>query len=402
MIDRRDLLKLSAMGLALPSQMSAASKSQGPRVKLKKNVVLVCLDLGLYAGNHREGGAKCKYMNQYFSEFKNEMTFLQGISQPDLGGGHEVQPATFTGMRYDHRNHHPERQFISLDQRLAMGSVQETRNKLLYHQVSKGDFVSWNQFAQPMPPTRGLNAFHEQIFSKTDLDKEKAYIKRERDILESLARNLRRYSKGRPQDADLKASVAYQIETLNEKEKWLKVKKPYLKKQFSQNAEQSPLPNCHHNYRLVYDALEKQQTKIAVLQFGGPLTRNLDGITHGYHTLSHHGGYPERIYELEVIDDKILGGLRKFVRDLKQGGLLDDTIVLFHCGMADASAHSNKNGAAFLFGGGFKHKTHIKCADYKGVKYSSSQLFSSVLKQSGFRDLKFNGNTTVIPELFGA
>jgi len=402
MIDRRDLLKLSALGLAAPSQMVAATKGQAPRVKLKKNVVLVCLDLGLYAGNHREGGAACKYMTQYFSEFKKDMTFLQGISQPGLGGGHEVEEGTFTGLAYKDRSHYPERQFISLDQKLAMGSVQETRNKLLYHQVNRGKFVSWNQFAQPMPAHQGLNAFHEHIFSKTDLNKEKAYIKRERDILESLARNLRRYGKGRPQDIDLKASVAYQIEVLNEKEKWLKVKKPYLKKAFSESAENSPLPNCHHNYRLVYDALEKQQSKIAVLQFGGGLTRNLDGITHGYHTLSHHGGYPERIYELEIIDDKILGGLRKFIRDLKQGGLLDDTIVLFHCGMADASRHTNKNGAAFLFGGGFNHKTHLQCAEGKDVKITSSQLFSSILKQSGFRDLNFNGNNTVIPQLFGA
>ncbi|WDE96925.1 DUF1552 domain-containing protein [Lentisphaera profundi] len=155
MIDRRNLLKLSAMGLALPSKILAASKPINPRVKLKKNVVLVCLDLGLYAGNHREGGAKCKYMMEYFSEFKDEMTFLQGISEPGLVGGHEVQPATFTGMRYDHKSHYPERQFISLDQRLASDSIQDTRHKLLYHQVSRGNFVSWNQFAQPMPPTRG-------------------------------------------------------------------------------------------------------------------------------------------------------------------------------------------------------------------------------------------------------
>ena len=397
---RRDLLKLSALGLALPGSLAAKSVS-GARTTLKKNVVLVAVDLGLFVNGYKEGGHKCKYMNKYFKEFKGEMTYFGGLSQPGMGGGHEVQAATFTGLKYEDRNHYPDRKFISLDQHLAEYSLQTTRNKLVYHKVASGDHISWNKFMQPMPAIHGLNNLHTHLFEKTDLDKEKAAIKRERDILSALARNIRRRWKGSPQEVDLKDSLQFQLEDLEEREKWLKVKKPYTKKNFGKDAEKSPLPSCHHNYDLIFEALEKKQTQIATIQFGGGLTRNLPGITHGYHTLSHHSYYTERTSELEIIDGKVLGGLRGFVRKLKQSNMLDDTIVLFHCGMADANKHTNKNGVAFMFGGGFKHKENVKCLGSDGqVKYSTSMLFSSIIKQSGLRQTKFNGNTSLIPDIF--
>ena len=54
---RRDFLKLSALGAAAPMNSFAAKKEDEFRVKLKKNVVLVNLDLGLYAPHFRDNGA---------------------------------------------------------------------------------------------------------------------------------------------------------------------------------------------------------------------------------------------------------------------------------------------------------------------------------------------------------
>ena len=66
-MDRRTFMKLSALGLISPSLMA---KTTGPaKFSLKKNLVLVTLDLGLYEKNFREGGVNSKYMNDYFYDF---------------------------------------------------------------------------------------------------------------------------------------------------------------------------------------------------------------------------------------------------------------------------------------------------------------------------------------------
>ena len=400
---RRDLLKYSALSAICPTLLNA--KSNEARIKLKKNVVLVELDLGLFEDNYRNGGAKSKYISTIFKGFKDDMTYFEGISEPGMGGGgHEHQAATFTGMKYEDRHIYPGRTMTSLDQHLAEGSIQTTRHKLLYHQVTRGDHMSWNKFSQPMPASLGSNQLYRQLFEKADLQAAKASIKRERDILSSLARNSRRRWKGTPQELDLKASIEYKLDVLTEQEKWLKVKQPYMKKAFNQDNEKAPLKNCATNFRLIYEALEKDQSKVALIQFGGNrITHGLQGVNSGHHSLSHHGYTSERTSELEIIDTTVLRGLKKFMVDLKDGGLFDDTIVLFHCGMADANTHSNKSAPAFLFGGGFKHKTSIQCLDNnKKVIHSTSNLFSSILKQSGFSNVSFNSSKTVIPQLFRA
>ena len=400
-MDRRTFLQLSALGLTLPTQLFAAMDAKKSLVKLKKNLVLVGMDLGLYEKFFREGGVNSHYMEKYFYDFKGKRTYFNGIYEPDMGGGHECHAATFTALKFEDRARYPQRPFISLDQRVAEGCIQETRNKLIYHQVAGGDPMSWNKFAQPMPAIKGLDNLHSQIFERQDEAKARASIRRERDILIQLNKNLKRRWKGTPEQVNLRASVAYQIESLEEKEKWLKLKKPYLKKAFDSGAQNTPLPSCHHNFRLIYDALEKKQTKIAMIQFGGgSIVRGL-GVERGHHGNSHHGNYPERIAALNKIDGGVLGGLKGFLELLEQGGLMDDTIVLFHCAMADASRHNNKNAPAFLFGGGFKHQEQLDCQDSnQKVLHSTSSLFSSVLKQCGFSDHSFSGNQKVIGELF--
>ena len=407
MINRRSFLAASAAGSMISGAdaFAASRKKVEPRVNLQKNVVLVSLDLGLYAPNFRDNGANCKYMTEIFSEFKGKMTYFDGISEPKMSGSHECQPATFTTLPYEDREHFPERKMISLDQILADGSIQETRHKFIYHTVNPGASpMSWNKFEQPLPSVAGANELYETLFARTDLNFDKAKIRRERDILATLARNLRRYWRGNIQEVDMRASLEYQLAVLDEREKWLKVKKPYLKKNFGENDEKKPIPSCHNNYDLIYQALEKKQTKIAMIEFGsGRLNQGLSNVNLGHHANTHHGGYAERIYALETIDQGVLNGLKNFLHKLQEGGLYDDTIVLFHSGMGYAAHHTNKKAPAFLFGGGFNHKESIQClSGPKNHIYGTANLFSSILKQAGMNNWTFQTQNKVIDELFKA
>ena len=197
MLDRRKFMTGSvAAGLLQSPILFARSRNSERRIHLKKNIVFINLDLGLYGKNFRDGGASSKYMTEVFSEFKGKMTYFDGISEPGMGGGHECQHATFTALKYEDREHYPEKTMMSIDQIIAQGSVQETRHKMIYHTINPGaNNMSWNQFEQPLLPVDGANNLYEMLF-RTDNDLAKARIRRERDILSTLARNFRRYWRG--------------------------------------------------------------------------------------------------------------------------------------------------------------------------------------------------------------
>jgi len=86
-----------------------------------------------------------------------------------------------------------------------------------------------------------------------------------------------------------------------------------------------------------------------------------DGITMGYHTLTHHG---EKAGQIQIIDRYYLTQLASFVDRLKKAKyregrpLLDSTVVLFGSGMGNASSHSSGDVPVLVAGGGLKHGSH--------------------------------------------
>jgi hypothetical protein len=402
-MNRRELLKYGVSSTLLGASSRAFSAPpKFSKVKLKKNVVLVTVDLGLYEKNFHEGKEKCRYFSRFFQDLKDDVTYFNGMSQPGIGGGHEVEHATFTTLRFQDRDLYPNRNFISLDQHLAEYALQETRHKSIYHKVIGGRNVSFNSLAQPAPSFNGINKLHEDLFGHTDLGKVKQDIAKQRFILKEIYNNTKRRWKGTQEERDLVSSIDYKIDDLDSMVKWLKVRKPKMSPKFDENTvERAPLKNVDWNFNTVFHALEKEQTKVALIQFGGQVPKGLSEISHGYHTLSHHAYYSERVDELETIDSYILKGLSKFVAQLKEAEMLDDTIVLFTCGMADANKHSSRNIPAFLFGGGFKHQPNIECAgEGSAAAIPTTHLYSSILRQAGFSDASFSGNKEIIKELF--
>lgn len=404
-MNRRSFLKGSGAGLVAAgiANQATASTKIAP-VKLKKNLVLITCDLGLYEGYYREGKNESRYFNKYFKDFKGKVTYFNGMEQPGVNNAHYSEHATFTGMDFQDRQFYPTRQFVSLDQYAAEHSIQETRHKNIYHKVSDGRNMSWNTQAQAAPAYSGINSLHEGIFGNIDTGKAKAFISKQRLILKELKSNIKRRWKGTPQEKNLVSSIDYQLKDLDTQEKWLKVRRPRKSAKHPDDAERQPLINCEHNFNTIFEALKEKQTKIAMIQFGGGrLPSGVPGVSHGYHTLSHHSNYSERIEELSSIDGYLLQGMADFMAKLEGENMLDDTIVLYTSALSDANKHSCRDIPAFLFGGGFKHKDVIECKDSSGkVQKPTIQLFSSILKQMGFSNPEFSGNKQVINELFRA
>jgi hypothetical protein len=400
---------MTCAALGVSSQNAfAGGEPIAVKEKLKKNVVLLTVDLGIFEGYYHQGKENCKYFEKFFPDFKKngDVTYIDGMYQPGIGGGHDVEHCVYTTMKFTDRSLYPNRKFVSLDQHIRENAVQTTRNHAVFHRAGKGgQNVSWNSQAQAAPAFSGLNSFYHHLFMPLSLSEEKFKINQKRYILKDLYSNVRRKDRGTEEEKRMARALDYKLEQLDTEEKWLKVRKPRPKMSFkADDAHEGPsIMHLDKNFELIFNALKEKQTQTVLFQMNGSCA-GTPGITHGAHTISHHGYYAERVAEQEILDGYYLSALARFLEKLKgEKKMFDDTIVLFTSGMACSAAHSGINVPAFLFGGGFKHKPRINCRDAEGKLIKpTTHLYSSILKQAGFRNTLFSGNTEVMNELFEA
>ena len=124
-----------------------------------------------------------------------------------------------------------------------------------------------------------------------------------------------------------------------------------------------------YNTSVMYElmALALQANLTNAITFGHPGGNRLfpfDGITYGYHSLTHHGKRPDLLKELTIIETfytKQFAGfldLLKKNKDSEDRPLLDSTVVMFGSGMGNASSHSSRNLPVMVTGGGLKGGNH--------------------------------------------
>jgi hypothetical protein len=150
---------------------------------------------------------------------------------------------------------------------------------------------------------------------------------------------------------------------------------------------------------LVVLALQTDSTRTITLRLNGMnQVPEIEGVSHDWHQLSHHGLDPAKIEELKVIEVAEFRALADFLTKLKgvqENGrpLLDSTAVLFGSNLGNASAHDTKNLPLLLAGGGYKHGRHIAVDPQKQV---FSNLFVSLAQRMGVESEKFGFSTGVL------
>jgi len=147
---------------------------------------------------------------------------------------------------------------------------------------------------------------------------------------------------------------------------------------------------------LVVLALQTDSTRTVTLRLSGMnAVPEIEGVSHDWHQLSHHGLDPAKIEELKVIELAEFRALADFLQKLKivrENGapLLDNTAVLFGSNLGNASAHDTKNLPLLLAGGGFKHGRHLAVDPQKQV---FSNLFVALAQRMGVETDKFGFST---------
>lgn len=91
------------------------------------------------------------------------------------------------------------------------------------------------------------------------------------------------------------------------------------------------------------------------------------GITEPHHSMSHHGGDPEKIANLVKLNTYHVELFGKFLKKLSEtqdgdGSLLDHSLILYGSGMSESNSHSRLDTPTLLCGGtaALKGNRHIK------------------------------------------
>ena len=188
-------------------------------------------------------------------------------------------------------------------------------------------------------------------------------------------------------------------------QEWERTPKPKVKekqpKDINDNAD--VIGKAQLLFDLAHLAFETDSTRIiTILMQGDFLVPPIDGVSEGYHTVSHHGQNSEKISQLAIIEEEHVRQLGRLLSKLKKTKedsqpLLDRTMVLYGSNMGNASSHDNRNMPMILAGGGFQHGQHIGFDAEDN--YPASNLYVSMLQRLGIETDRFSSGTSTITGL---
>ena len=142
---------------------------------------------------------------------------------------------------------------------------------------------------------------------------------------------------------------------------------------------------------LMYLALQTDSTRVVSMAVNN-CNWGLDGVTEGYHALSHHGQREDKLAQLKIIEKFLMENIADFIGKLKETKqadgtpLLKSTQILFGSGLGSGSRHSNDNLPILLAGGGYQHGQHIDGQR----KQPLCNLYLSMLQRMGAEQDYFN------------
>ncbi|MFO0979286.1 MAG: DUF1552 domain-containing protein [Planctomycetaceae bacterium] len=325
---------------------------------------------------------------QELKDFRQDFTVLSGLGHPASEGGHSGADTWLTAANLKARPGADYTNTLSVDQFVAEKHGAETR----YASLQLGDqsgtggaghshTLSFDLNGTPLPAENSPRRLFERLFvPETDSDRQAAHQRyaERRSILDQLAREAQQLhqklgtSDRRKLDEYL-TSVRQTEKQVERLQAWLDRPKPKVEEKDLQLGNQPG--NAHDRpmwldvmLELTYLAFITDTTRVITFEW----SREAGGYGGGgenHHELSHHGGDPQMLQKLAVIDRFHLSRLAHLLNLLKQtpegdGTMLDRTMILYGSGMNSGKGgeHSPKNLPTLVAGGhklGLKHGQHL-------------------------------------------
>lgn len=150
-------------------------------------------------------------------------------------------------------------------------------------------------------------------------------------------------------------------------------------------------------------ALQNNMTRVCTFMLGRELSNRAYpeiGVPDSHHSLSHHGGDPEKIAKLVKINQfhfKQFGYLLERMANTQDGehSLLDTTLVMSSASLGEPNEHDCMDLPALVAGGGISGNRHIALAKDTPM----CNLLLSFIQDLGIQADSFGDSTGVISEL---
>ncbi|NNJ25112.1 DUF1552 domain-containing protein [Alienimonas chondri] len=401
------------MAIALPALESiAGTKSASAAPDGAEPKRLVCLSSAL--GINPEAFFPKTFGRNYelsptlrsLADLREDFTVFSHMDHPNIFTKHGSMNSLLSGV--DAKRAGPGEN-VSIDQVVASHVGYETRFPSLHISLGGGQGASWTASGiKVREESDPLDLFRKLFVNDSAAARKARQLElEERGSVLDLVRGQAKRVDGRLNAPD-RAKLDEYLTAIREAEgriqgmrRWQDVPKPEV----DFNASANPHGSMDYPtlsplmFDLLYLAIRSDSSRAFTAGFGmHNHVIELDGVTGGYHGLTHHGNLPDRLRQLRKIDAFYLEQTARFLTKLKNapsgnGTLLDETTVFFGSGLGDASRHSNRDLPLLLAGGGFQHGAHLDCTQPNGRQTPLNNLFTTVLQNFGVEIDRFNNAT---------
>lgn len=402
-LSRRAVLRGAGISLGLPflDAMSPAFAAAAETGRAKR-FVGVSLALGLHNPNLVPVTAGRDYEPSLYlkslGDLRENFTVISGSSHPGVTGGHTAEGSIFSAC--PNMRGTSSRNTISLDQLMAKDLGHETRFPSLVLNTGRQTSPSYTENGSMIPAENDAITLFTKLFvddKPAEQERQAELIRRGRSVMDVVgaeAKALQRELGSGDRDK-LEAwftSVRDLEKRLVANEEWTHRPKPEvsLKKPTAIPRDNEVIVERIF-LDIVHMALATDSTRFVTLHVTGNNVNGIEGVEESYHGLSHHGMDEEKLRQLTIVEEGVVNEWGNFLRKLKDGGLLDETMVLLTSNLGNASSHDNKNMPVLFAGGGFRHGQHL-AFDQKN-NYPLPNLYLSALHRLGLQEETFATST---------
>jgi hypothetical protein len=303
---RRSLLKAGGLMLALPwLETLSASTPQQRAGATPRRFFAMTYALGLHGPflNPKEAGRKytpTRFLT-HLQHLRDDFTVVSGASHPGVSNGHPAEASILTGRKVLAGS---SINGISLDQYMASQLGHETRFPSLVLNVSGNSSPSYTANGSMIPAESDPNKLFKLLFINTSPSEQKrqvAYLQNGRSIMDVVQEEAKRMQQ-RVSSADAHVLDNYftGVRALEKRlaadQDWVKTPKSLVKEPDPVTGERDVVSMQRLFLDIIALALTTDSTRFITLHINGSgNAKSVEGVTEGYHTLSHHGQKAEEI-----------------------------------------------------------------------------------------------------------
>jgi hypothetical protein len=406
-LSRRFFLKAAGISIALPAFESLAGSSQK---KPPMRMVCICTGLGMHPGSFFPKaygrGYELSPVLSPLGGLRDDFTVFSHMDHPGIFTKHGAMSSILSGVTPGHA---APGENVSMDQVAAQHAGYQTRFPSVHISLAGSQGSSWSPSGIKVREEGDPSALFQRLFvddseaakkaRKLELDQQGSVLDLVRGQAKHFERNIN--APDRAKLDEYLTAVREAEEKIQGMKRWEDVPKP--KVQFAEGKHAHSSVDYEVLSPLMFDllflAIQSDTSRVFTAGFG--MHNNvieLEGVTEGYHGLSHHGNLEDKLKQLQIIETFYIAQMARFMDKLKsartgQSHLLNETMVWFGSGLGDAASHSNRDLPLILAGGGFKHGEHLDCKRPAGTQTPLNNLFTTMLQNFGVETDRFNNAT---------